>query len=533
MLAIPQPKLVRNLRRSREIARILARHGFAWALAGWDNSAPARIQQLVTRVTGRAQAETFSGPKHVRLALEELGTTFIKLGQTLSTRPDLVPPDYLAELVKLQDNVRSIPYDQVAEVIERELGQPPEQLFASFERVPRAAASIAQVHRAILRDGSKVIVKVQRPGIEAQVAQDLAILSDLASFWSKRSDVADAYDLTGLVEEFSFNLLDELDFGLEGRNADRMRRNFAGDAAIHIPEVHWEYSTVRVLVQEEITGIKISDLAALDAAGIDRQELAARCARVALIQIFKHGFFHADPHSGNFFVEPDGTIGLIDFGLVGRLDKALRESLLRLMLSIAARDTDRLVDELLTLGVTGRHINRKLLKRDLDHLIDRFSGGALRDISGAQVFGQITAIAFKNQLQLPAELTLLAKVVVMDEGLGTSLDPDFQLMEFAQPYFKDFWKEHLSPKAIARRVRDTSRDLSDITQDFPRHLKRLMSRLERGELGLEGQLAETRAVVTSLHHAANRISFSVLIGGALIGLGVAVRAYRPGRSQSE
>jgi ubiquinone biosynthesis protein len=532
MIFNPQTRIVRHLQRSRQIARILTRHGFDWIVAGWEKTPIGQLKRRLIRQRWSQRRERHSGPQHVRLALEELGTTFIKLGQTLSTRPDLIPAEYIFELTKLQDEVRPVSYAQIAAVITRELGKSPEQVFGTFEKTPVAAASIGQVHRAQLVDGTPVIVKVQRPGTAAQVAQDLEILSNIASLLAKREDWGDLYDFEGWADEFAMTLRDELDFTLEGRNADRMSHNFRDDPAVHIPQIYWEHTTPRVLVQEEIQGIKISDLAAIEAAGLDRRELAATCARITLVQIFKHGFFHGDPHSGNFFVEPDGTIGLIDFGQVGRLDRELREALLRLMMAIGQRDTNRLVDELLALGVSKRRLNRNLLKRDLDHLIYRYSDRELRDVSGAQIFTQITSIALKNQLQLPAELTLLAKVIVMDEGLGTHLDPDFRLMEFARPYFEEFWRDHLSPKAVARRIKETSRDMAEFSQELPRHFKRLLLRLERGEIAFEGQLEESRTVVKNLHHAANRISLSVLIAGVFIGISTVVHAYRNDNKQS-
>ncbi|MDF2441189.1 MAG: ubiquinone biosynthesis protein [Abditibacteriota bacterium] len=529
MLTLQEAKLARHLRRSREIAHVLARHGFDWLQAEWELGG---VSGSLRRWLGRMRVEPLSGPEHVRLALEELGPTFIKLGQALSTRPDLVPPDYIAELAKLQDSVTPAPYSAIATIIEHELGQPPERLFSAFETKPQAAASIGQVHRARLLDGCRVVVKVQRPGVDTQVIQDLAILSDLAQILARRDDWRDAYDFQGWVEEFSWALCNELDFSLEGRNADRMRRNFEDDPAVHIPRVYWEYTTARVLVQEEIQGIKISDLTALEDAGHDRRELAARCAHIALLQIFQHGFFHADPHPGNFFIEANGTIGLIDFGQVGRLDTPLREVLLRLMMAISRRDADRLVDELLALGASRRRLNRNALKRDLDHVIYRYSDRSPREISSAQVLTQVTAIALQHRLQLPAELTLLAKVVAMDEGLGAQLDPNFHLMEFARPYFEEFWLENLSPAAVAHRIKETSLDVAEVGQDLPRHVKRLLLRLERGEISFEGRLEESRTVVKHLHRAANRISLSVLLAGAMIGLSTVIHAYRPGSARS-
>lgn len=523
MLIIPPTRLAQHLQRSRDIAQVLARHGFNWLLGEWDLGGTGGA---LRRWRGYLQQEPHSAPKHVRLALEELGPTFIKLGQALSTRPDLVPAEYLQELSKLQDAVTPVPYAQIAAVIERELGLLPEQIFTSFEKAPKATASIAQVHRAHLGHDCPVVVKVQRPGVAAQVAQDLAILSDLAALLARRDDWGDTYDFQGWVDEFALALEDELDYTLEGRNADRVRRNFEEDPTVHIPQVFWDYTTPRVLVQEEVRGLKISDLAAIEAAGLDPHRLAATCARVALVQIFKHGFYHADPHPGNFFVEPDGALALIDFGQMGRLDAPLREMLVRLMMAISRRDADRLVDELLALGVSRHKLNRQALKRDLDHVIHRYSDRAPAEISGAQLFTQITNIALQHRLQLPAELTVLAKVVVMDEGLGAHLDPDFRLMEFAQPYFEEFWLENLSPAALAQRLKDTSLDVAEVGQDLPRQIKRLLLRLERGEITFGGRWEESRTVVKNLHRAANRISLSILLAGAMIGLSRVFHVYR-------
>lgn len=524
VMMTPRLKLARHLGRSRQIAEILARHGFGWLLAEWDAGGMAGP---LRRWLGRFRERPESGPEHVRRALEELGATFIKLGQALSTRPDLIAPEYLEELSRLQDRVRPVPYEAIAAVIEEEFGCPPEQVFCDFETRPQAAASIAQVHRAWLTPQCPVMVKVQRPGVARQVAEDLAILCNLAELIARHDDWGDAYDYQAWVDEFAITLRDELDFTIEGRNADRMRRNFAEDPTVHIPRVYWDYSTPRVLVQEEIQGVKISDLPALEAAGLDRRELAEACARLALVQIFEHGFYHADPHPGNFFIEPDGTIGLIDFGQVGRLDTPLRETLLRLMMAITQRDADRLVDELMALGVSRRRLNRNTLKRDLDHVIYRYSDRSPSDISGAQLFTHITTMALQHRLQLPAELTLLAKVIVMDEGLGAFLDPGFRLMEFAQPYFRKFWLDNCSPRAVARRLRQSSLDMAEMGQDLPRHLKRMLVRLERGELLFEGHLEESRTIVRNLNRDANRISLSVLAAGIIIGLSTILLAVWP------
>ena len=518
-------KFALHLWRSREIAQILARHGFDWALAGWDLGG---IGGSLHMWRGRFRVQPLNGPQHLRLALEEMGATFIKLGQALSTRPDLLPADYIAELIKLQDGVTPVPYSAIAAAIKLELGREPDEIFCEFDKEPLATASIGQVHRACLNDGRRVIVKVQRPGVGARVEQDLAVLSDMAKLLARRDDWGDAYDFRGWVDEFASNLRDELDFTMEGRNADIMRESFEDDPMVRIPRVYWEHTTPRVMVQEEMVGIKIRDLAALDAAGIDRHALAENCARIALVQIFEHGFFHADPHPGNFFVEPNGTVALIDFGEVGRLDPPLRETLLRLTLTISRQDSDRLVDELLAIGATRRQLQRNVLKRDLDHIMHRYSNRPMAEISGANVFQQITNVAFHHHLQLPSELTLLFKVIVMDESLGAYLDPDFRLMEFAKPYLTNFWHESISVESIGKRIKETSLDMADISRDFPRHLKRILMQLQRGELTVSTHVEESKTVVKHLYKLANRISSSILIAGILIAISTVIHAYRPG-----
>ncbi|MCI0527960.1 MAG: AarF/UbiB family protein, partial [Nitrospira sp.] len=326
-----RPRQTRHLRRYREIVGILARHGLGWLVVQLGLGDLIPFHRGLLGHTRRQ--EPYTQPEHIRIALEDLGTTFTKLGQILSTRPDLVPPDYITQFSKLQDNAPPVPYSQVAEVIQRELGAPPEEIFKSFDVQPRASASIGQVHMACLPNDTLVVVKVQRPGVEAQVEEDLEVLADLANLAAQRTTLGEYLDIEGWMEEFAFTLHNELDYTQEGQNADRFRRNFAGEPTLHVPRIYWEYTTQRVLTMEEIQGIKISDLTALEAAGLDRHHIAENSARIMLTMVFEHGFFHADPHPGNFFVLPGGGIGLIDYGMVGRLDTSLREALARLFLA--------------------------------------------------------------------------------------------------------------------------------------------------------------------------------------------------------
>ena len=309
-----------HLKRSREIAGVLIGHG-------WDSLRENFGLAGSGLAHHTSQRSALTRPEHLRCALEELGTTFIKLGQILSTRADLLPPEYLAELSKLQDAAPSVPFEALRKVLIAELGQPIENAFLHLEPEPVAAASIGQAHAGTLLDGTEVIVKIRRPGVVEQVHEDLEILKELATTASRHWEFADRYDLVGIVDEFSETLLAELDYIREGHNAERFAANFAGESRIHIPRVYWETTTSRVLTLERIRGTKINDLVSLDKQGIDRSDLAEFATDVVMRMVCEDGFFHADPHPGNFFIEPDGSIGLIDFGMVGILEERTQEHL--------------------------------------------------------------------------------------------------------------------------------------------------------------------------------------------------------------
>jgi ubiquinone biosynthesis protein len=522
--------MTRNNSRKRylEIGRILARNGFGWLWSKWGIGT---ILGGLDKSADEAKPDATTQPERLRLTFEELGTTYIKLGQALSTRPDLLPPEYVAELSKLQDHVPEVPYADIESAILQELGQKPADLFQSFDPKPLGAGSIGQVHSAVLADGTAVVVKVRLPGIEQLIEQDLAILGQVARLLATKAEFTKNLDLEGLVDEFAFTLRNELDFAREGQNAERIAAQFADDAILHVPAIFWEYSAHTVLTLEAIHGIKIDDLAALDAAGIDRHELAQGCTRIALVQVLDHGFFHADPHPGNFFVQPDGSIALLDYGMVGRLGDRLRESLLRLALAISRKDADRIIDELLALGATHSSVDRGALKRDIENMISRYDGLPIGEISIAEVTRQVTAAAQHHGLRLPSEIVVLARVVAMDEGLGAKLDPEFNFLEYSKPFFIDFWKKSHSPAAIAGRLRDGVVDLADLAMDLPATLKRLSGLVERGEVKVTSRIDLPDAIVKKAQQAANRIAISVLAAGLVIGLSVLTLVYRPAGSE--
>jgi ubiquinone biosynthesis protein len=504
--------------RYREIARVLGHHGLG-ALAEYVG-----LDRVVPRRTGECAV---TGPVHLRLALEELGTTFIKLGQILSTRPDLLPPAYQAELVKLQDQAPSVPSAAIRAVVAEELGRPIGEIFADFDDQPIAAASIGQAHAATLPGGTRVVVKVRRPGVVEQVEEDLTILQHLAAAASRRWPAAEYYDVVGLAAEFAETLSAELDYLREARNAERIAANCVGDATVHIPRIYREVTTARVLTLERIDGIKVDDLAALDAAGIDRPTLARRAADRALRMVFVDGFFHADPHPGNILVEPGGRIGLIDFGMVGQIDERRREQLGALLLAIVSQDADRLVEALLDLGVARGLVDRARLRTDLGALVARYYGRPLGELALGPILEQALAIVRDHRLSLPPSLALLLKTLIMEEGLGMRLDPAFRLTTILVPYARELLVRHYLSGRLLRRLGQAGLDAAEIAVDLPWHARRLLGDLERGGIEVALGRAQVDAVLGRLERLVNRLVLGVLAAAFIVGLAVLLSAYHP------
>jgi ubiquinone biosynthesis protein len=459
--------------------------------------------------------------------MEELGTTFIKLGQLLSTRPDLLPPEYLNEFAKLQDAAPPIAPAVARERIEAELGQPLEKLFASFTAEPLAAASIGQAHAATLFDGAEVVVKVRRPGAVEQVEEDLEILHNLAVAASRHWDFAARYDLPGLVQEFVQTLRAELDYLCEGRNAERFAANFAGDPTVHIPRICWETTSSRVLTLERVRGTKISDAAALDAAGIDRHALARSGTEVILKMVFEDGFFHADLHPGNLFIEADGRFGLIDFGMVGALDETLQERLARLVYALSRQDYDELAAVLLELGVSQQRVDQRILRHDLERLIQPYYGHPLGEIKLGALLDQAFAIMRRHNLRLPPNLALLIKTIIVTEGLGLRLDPSFRLTTVLAPYAERLMLRQYAPPRVLKKLGQAGLDLARLGVEIPQQLRQLLGELERGglEFGLRPESFEP--LLRRLESLANRIVLGILASAFIIGLAVLLSVYHP------
>ena len=516
--------------RYRQIAGALARHGLGYLVGVFGLE---RFLPFHRGLLGHPRRdEPYTRPEHVRMALEDMGATFVKLGQILSTRADLMPPDYQAELAKLQDRAKPLAGGEAEEVVARELGGPMKSPFASFDAAPLASASIGQAHNATLTDGTAVVVKVRRPGVVEQIEEDLDILQSMAAAASRRWELAERYDLVGLAEEFALTLRAELDYIKEGRSAERFAANFAGDPMIHIPRVFWETSTARVLTLERMQGVKIDDAAGLEAARIDRRALAERAARIVLKMVFEDGFFHADPHPGNFFIEPEGRIGLIDFGMVGTVDGRTQEQLIGLLLAVTSQDSERLVDAFLELGVARQRVNRTVLSQDLGHLASRYYGRPLGEFALGPLLEESLAIVRRHHLHLPPNLALLLKTVAMSESLGVKLDPEFTLTRVLMPYAQRLMLERFSPTLWAPRLERAGVEAARLGTELPGQLRRLLGEIERGGLEVGMRPEGFEPLVRRFERLGNRIVLGILAAAFVNGLAVLMSVYHPPGWQS-
>jgi ubiquinone biosynthesis protein len=466
----------RNAARFRQIANILARQGFGFIL---DQSG---MQPWPLRIFRRAEEPAFTAPERLRIAIEEIGPTAVKLGQVLSTRADFVPPAMLQELTKLQDTVPPFPFPEVLETIERELGMPAKEVFANLEPVPVAAASLSQVHRAWLADGEEVAIKVQRPSIQQQIETDIDITLRIARILERRTIWGRAYNLSETAEEFARTIREELDFTNEGRNIDQFATTFRGHPGVKFPTVFWEYTTRRVLTMSWVEGFKITDLGALEAAGIDRNALAHRFASLILEMVLIHGAFHADPHPGNVLVTPAGDIAFLDFGMVGYLDETLKDELVQLVLALVRRDVAGITNELLDIGVIHEAIDFRRFRNDLARLLRRYYNVPLKQLPISQVVNDTLQVAYRYHLQLPADLALLGRAMSTMEGVALTLDPEISIVSVAEPFGRRLVTSRYGLNRGFTQIRSSALEVAELLRKLPVHVDRLLSVVESGDL---------------------------------------------------
>jgi ubiquinone biosynthesis protein len=507
---------IRHLRRYDQIGRILTRYGFGQVVTqlGIGRVITPGLERLRFSSSEILQA---TPAERMRMAVEELGPTFIKLGQILSTRGDLLPAEYIRELEKLQDTVPPTDFALIQAEVEKELQKPLDQAFPTFEPVPVASASLGQVHFATLPDGEEVAVKVFRPGVDKVIETDLDILLELAALAEKRTEWGEYYDLRALAQEFADILRAEQNYEQEGHNIDRYRQIFADQGHVRIPKVYWKATTRRVLTMERIEGIKITDVDALDAAGLDREKIASRNIAILLRAVLQEGFFHADPHAGNFMILPDEVIAMMDFGIMGHLDHAQRLGLVQFFVGLFSGDTERVVDAMAELGIATNAADRRNLVRDLDRLRLRYYGLELEKIRAQSFIEELMGIAFSYRLKMPSDLVLVFKTIAMLEGISLQLDPDMNVFQEVEPYVRDALLELQSPVARLKEIVEQMREASEAALMLPKQLQRMLEQIEAGDSNLSMNLKGLDEPTRRLTTAANRLVLAILAVAFVVG----------------
>jgi len=518
-------KTYRNLKRYRQIVAVLVRYGFAEFLDRMHLAPYLRLGRRFLR-RGKAAAEEEVRPtvgERMRMALEELGPTFIKLGQVLSTRSFLLPPEIVSELAKLQDRVRPIPFDALREQVETELGAPISQLFPWFDEEAMASASLAQAHRARTRAGQEVVVKIQKPNIHRVIRTDMDILQDLAGLLDRYVPESRQFDPPGLARELSRTLHRELDFMNEGRNVEAFAKNFREVSYVRVPKVFWEWTTSKVITLEFIDGIKISEVDQLQARGYDLKQIAARGARFILKQVFEDGFFHADPHPGNLFIAPGDVIVPIDFGMMGRLDDVLMDQIADLFIAIVRRDIDLILRVLVNLGAFDESRDPRPLRADIAEFMGRYHGAPLKQINLKAILSEVFEAIYQHRLKVPSNLVLLMKTLGTYEDLGRKLDPDFELIAYTKPYLGKIIRQKVNVPKLGYDGLKVLRDLYDLLRIFPREMELLLGRLKRGEVSFEFQHRGLEQLILEVDRSSNRISFSLIIAALIVGSSLILR----------
>jgi ubiquinone biosynthesis protein len=504
---------IRKLKRYRVIATKVITYGFEYILASTNLSG----LRLLTAKARRRPAAEAPAPVRLRLLFSDLGPTFIKFGQVLSLRSDILPEAFTLELQKLQSGAPPFSAAEAKKILSKTLGCPLEQVFSEFDDVPIAAASIAQVHKALTVEGQTVAVKIQRPGIEAVIRADIDILKDLAGLLEQGIPAWRIYKPRRVVEEFEKTILHELDFLYEGRSIELFRQEFAEEPGIRLPKVFWKYTGRDILTMDFMRGITISDLPALEAAGHNKRRLAERGVRYVMRQIFEMGFFNADPHPGNFLVTGDDVIVPLDFGMVGFIDSELKRALFHVLEAFVRRDASRLVRVFITMDFVSEKTDIPSLRHELNDLVNYYYNIPVSHLRGGKMLNDLSSVIRSHGVILPVELFMTMKVLLTLEGLGRRLVPDFNIIEEAKPYTRKYIIEQIKPKSVAEEAFTTFTDLREFAMDLPYDIHLILKKLGQGRFKALLDITNLEKATTEIDKSFNRLSFSIIIAGILMG----------------
>ncbi len=505
---MPLLRKYKHFNRYHTIAVTLVKHGFGYLIDQLGLNHFLAFHERHQEPKG----SKLSLGERIRFMLEELGPTFIKLGQLLSTRHDLLPPDIIGELKKLQDEVPPFEFEKARQVVEEQMGQSLAELFAEFEVEPLAAASIGQVHRArLIRTKQEVAVKIQRPDIEKMVKSDLEIMFDLARLAEKHTALGETYPFVDMVAIFSQAIKEEMDYTIEGRNTEKFFRNFAQDKSICIPNVFWDYSGTRVLTLEYFAGIGLNEKQKLVGQGYNTQRLAQIISHAMMKQILIDGIFHADPHPGNLLVLGGEKIGFIDFGMVGFISKERQEQFFQLMIGFIRGNTEIIMDTILAMGVMDNDVNIVNLRRDVQRISDKYAQISLGEISLGDSIQEIMHLAFKYHIKMPSEFTLLSRSLITLEGTVQSLDPVLNILEVIKTFQGRFWKEKLSLNELKHFMIDHFLSYQHMFKLFPSQMTSILERIKNNEVKIKMEYPEMNEVFKHFDKIANKLSFSIVL----------------------
>jgi ubiquinone biosynthesis protein len=506
---------------------VFVKHGFGTLIDQMGVLSYLNIRKRIAKHTTENQFTKLTVGQRLRLSLEELGPTFIKLGQIISTRPDLLPQDIIEELEKLQDTVPPFPFEEVRNVIESELDDSLENIYAKFDEKPLAAASIAQVHLAELLSGKRVVVKVQRPKIERNIDLDLKILKDLAYFIDNHTKYGKLYDFGKMVQEFENTIKNELDFRIEGENAETFKKNFMKDKDVIVPNISWIHTTQRVLTMEYIDGLRLNDFEALEKAGLNRKVIAHNLATSIFNQILRDGFFHGDPHPGNIMVLEGNVIAFLDLGMVGKLSEERKTQFLKMLMGITFKNSKLIIQGIVGLDAMSSWVNIKKLEKDIDILRDKYLSIPLSEIKIGEVLNEIFHLAFSYNIMIPSEFTMLAKSLITLEGLVEKLDPQLNILEVAEPIAGKLMFRIFSPEKIGKEFIGGIMDYGNLARKFPSSMLNFLEKIEDEDFTMQFKMKDIEKIVKRIEKIFNRLSFSmvllavsIVIAGIIIGSGM-------------
>lgn len=521
-------KKIKHAHRYQEIVNAFLRNGFSYFIyrLGLSNQILSEKQLESEKYMNKQSV----GAK-LRYILQGLGPTFIKLGQIASTRRDLIPEEIAQELEQLQDNVVSFPFEQVREIIEAELGDTLENLFQDFSETPLATASIGQVHSAHLKSGEHVAIKIQRPDIEPIVETDLEILDDLARVMESKVSWAKTYEIRKIVNEFAKTLRAELDYYIEGRNCERIARQFRHQLEIQIPLVHWKYTTKKVLTLDFLQGIKVSNIEKLDAENYNRRLIAERITQSMLQQIFIEGFFHGDPHPGNIYVLPENRIAFLDFGMVGRLNDDTKFHFASMIINMQRGNTDGLIKAISSMGMLSPETDMTSFYNEIDKLVMKYYDVSFRKLRLGEAINDLLAVIYQHRIQIPSDLTVLAKTLIVLEAIIEKLDPEFSIMKAAEPFGEKLLFLRYEPTTILKKSWRQWVENAQFLSQVPKNLKDLSNTIQNGNLNFKISVPELQLFLQRLDKISNRLAFSIillafsiLMVGLIIGSAIADQA---------